>query len=219
MLPGILGRKIGMTQVYDDNDVLHPVTVVQAGPCTVMQVKNTETDGYDAVQIGFEDCKPHRTRKPQIGHAAAAGVRAKRHMREIRFAEPVGEDIRPGETYGVDTLDGVEYVDVIGVSKGKGFAGVMKRHGFTGQSASHGVEKKHRSAGSIAGHASNAGLGGDIKKGKRMAGHMGVDRTTTRHHKLIGIDKENNLLLIKGPLPGAKGQVVMVRKSKTARTR
>ncbi len=219
MLPGILGKKIGMTQVYDENDVLHPVTVVQAGPCTVMQVKNTDTDGYDAVQIGFEDCKPHRSRKPQIGHAGRAGVRAKKHLREIRLPEPAGEDIRAGETYGVEALEGVEYVDIIGVSKGKGFAGVMKRHGFSGQPASHGAEKTHRSAGSIAGHASNAGLGGDIKKGKRMAGHMGVDRTTTRHHKLIGIDKENNLLLIKGPVPGAKGQVVMVRKSKTARIR
>jgi large subunit ribosomal protein L3 len=219
MLPGILGKKIGMTQVYDENDVLHPVTVVQAGPCTVMQVKTAETDGYDAVQIGFEDVKPHRSRKPQIGHAARAGVRAKSHLREIRLPEPAGEDVQVGATYGVDALEGTEYVDVIGVSKGKGFAGVMKRHGFSGQSASHGTEKRHRSPGSIAAHASNAGKGGDIKKGKRMAGHMGVDRTTTRHHKLVGIDKENNLLLIKGPVPGAKGQVVMVRKSKTARTR
>ncbi|MFP3937007.1 MAG: 50S ribosomal protein L3 [Phycisphaerae bacterium] len=219
MLPGILGKKIGMTQVYDENDVLHPVTVVQAGPCTVMQLKTTDSDGYDAVQIGFEDCKPHRSRKPQIAHAARAGARPQKHMREIRLSEPLGEDVAVGATYGVEALEGVQYVDVIGTSKGKGFAGVMKRHGFSGQSASHGTEKKHRSPGSIAGHASNAGLGGDIKKGKRMAGHMGVDRTTTRHHKLVGIDKENNLLLIKGPVPGAKGQVVMVRKSITARVR
>ena len=215
MLPALLGKKIGMTQVYDENGDLHPVTVVKAGPCCVLQIKTTERDGYEAVQIGFEDVKPHRASKPQIGHAARAGTRPKKFVREVRLGEPA-EDIQPGQTMTVEVFEGVGYVDVIGTTKGKGFAGVMKRHGFKGQPASHGVERKHRSPGSIGAHASNAGWGGDIKKGKRMAGHMGAVRCTSRNHRLVGIDKENNLLLIKGSVPGANGGYLLIRKSKTA---
>ena len=218
MLAGILGRKIGMTQVYDDQGRLLPVTVVQAGPCSGLQVKTARTDGYNALQIGFEDLKPHRATKPQIGHAARAGIRPKRHVREIRLSEEPA-DISCGQTITVEAFEGVSYVDVTGTTKGKGFAGVMKRHNFKGMPASHGTERKHRCPGSIASHSSNLGTGGKPKKGKRMAGRMGGGRRTTRNHKVVAIDKDNNLLLLQGPLPGAGGGLLFVRKSKTARNR
>lgn len=216
MVSALLGKKIGMTQVYDEDGRLHPVTVVQAGPCTVLQVKTAQTDGYNAVQIGFEDVKPHRATRPQIGHAAGAGTGPKKIAREIRLDE-APDDVQPGATVTVEAFDGVPFVDVIGTSKGKGFQGVMKRHHFKGFPASHGTERKHRAPGSIGGHATNLGWGGDIKRGKRMAGHMGTTRCTNRNLRLIGIDKENNLLWIKGTVPGANGGYVFVRVSKTAR--
>lgn len=214
MLPAILGKKIGMTQVYDDAGILHPVTVVEAGPCSVLQVKTAGTDGYEAVQLGFGEVKPHRAAKPQIGHAAKSQCGPKRFVREVRGP---AEEAEPGREITVEVFEGISFVDVIGTTKGRGFAGGVKRHGFKGQPASHGVERKHRSPGSIASHASNAGTGPKLKKGKRMAGHMGSSRNTSRNHKLVGIDKENNLLLIKGPLPGANGGLLLVRKSKTAK--
>ena len=217
MLPALLGKKIGMTQVYDDQGRVQPVTVVQAGPCFVLQVKSVDSDGYDAVQIGFEEVKATRATRPAIGHAAKVGVRPMRHVREVRLDAPA-DDIEPGQALTVDLFEDVAYVDVIGTSKGKGFAGVMKRYGFKGQLASHGVERKHRSPGSIASHSSNAGTGPKIKKGKRMSGHMGMVRCTTRNHKLVSVDQENGLLLIKGAVPGPNGEVVFVRLSKTAKT-
>ncbi len=216
MLPAILGKKIGMTQVYDADGVLHPVTVVQAGPCSVLQIKTARSDGYDAVQIGLQDVKPHRASKPQIGHAARAKCKPKRYVREVRLTGPQ-DAVQPGQDITVEIFEGVSHVDVTGTTKGRGFAGVMKRHGFKGQPASHGVERKHRSPGSIASHASDAGKGPRPKKGKRMAGHMGSVRGTSRNHRLVAVDKENNLLLIKGPLPGANGGLLFVRKSKTAK--
>ncbi len=216
MLPALLGKKIGMTQVYDDEGNLHPVTVVEAGPCDVLQVKTVETDGYNAVQLGFEDVKPHRASKPAIGHAAKAGAKPKKFIREVRLPA-VPEDIKPGQSVTVELFEGVRTVDVIGTTKGKGFAGVMKRHGFKGMPASHGVERKHRSPGSIAGHASNPGKSGRIKKGKRMAGHMGHVGSTTRNLKLIRLDKENNLLLVKGAKPGANGGYLFIRASRSAK--
>ncbi len=216
MLTALLGKKIGMTQVYDDAGTLHPVTVVQAGPCDVLQVKTVETDGYSAVQLGFGDVKAHRATKPQIGHSAKANVQPKRFVREVRLEnDPAG--VEAGQTLTVDVFDGIEVIDVIGTTKGKGFAGAMKRYGFKGQLASHGVERKHRSPGSIGGHANNAGKGGDIKKGKRMAGQMGNVRCTAKNHKLIGVDKENNLLLVKGSIPGANGGFLYVTASKSAK--
>ena len=215
MFPALLGKKIGMTQVYDDLGQVHPVTVVQAGPCSVLQVKSVETDGYDAVQIGFEETKPARAARPQIGHAAKAGVRPMRHVCEVRLEAPA-EDVAPGQMLTVELFNDVAVVDVIGTTKGKGFAGVMKRYGFKGQLASHGVERKHRSPGSIASHSSNAGTGPTIKKGKRMSGHMGMRQCTTRNHKLVSVDADNGLLLIKGGVPGPNGGVVFVRLSKTA---
>jgi large subunit ribosomal protein L3 len=217
MLPALLGKKIGMTQVFDDQGMVHPVTVVQAGPCDVLQVKSLDTDGYHAVQLGFGDVKAHRATKPQIGHAAKVGVKPRRCAKEIRLKDAT--DLSPGGSVTVEIFDGVPFVDVIGTTKGKGYAGVMKRHGFGGQAASHGVERKHRSPGSIASHSSNAGTGGKPKKGKRMSGHMGMAQCTTRNLRLVGIDRENQLLLIQGAVPGSNGGVVMVRESKTATAR
>jgi large subunit ribosomal protein L3 len=216
MLTALLGRKIGMTQVYDDNGVLHSVTVVQAGPCPVLQIKTVETDGYDAVQIGFEDVKAHRATKPLIGHAKKAGAKPQKFAREIRL-DAADDDVAQGQSVTVDIFDDTAHVDVIATSKGKGFAGVMKRYNFGGQTATHGVERKHRSIGSIASHGTNAGTGPKIKKGKRMCGHMGMVNTTTRNHRLIAVDKDNNLLLIKGSVPGPNGGFVQVRVSKTAK--
>lgn len=215
MTPALLGKKLGMTRVYDEKGTIVPVTVVQAGPCHVTQVKTTESDGYNAVQLGFEDVKPRYTTIPLIGHAAKAGVGPKRHFREIRLKDK--SDVAPGAQVTVDLFKEVPFVDVIGKSKGKGFAGGMKRHHFGGQPASHGTERKHRSPGSIASHATWRGQCGKPKKGLRMAGHMGSARITTRNHPLVKIDPENNLLLIKGALPGANGSLLFIRKSITAR--
>lgn len=217
MYPALIGKKVGMTQVFADNGVVCPVTVVLAGPCVVMQVKKTdEKDGYDAVQIGFEDVKTRRATKPAIGHAEQAKTAPKRIIREVRMPD-VQADADVGATLTVDLFEGVNFVDVTGTTKGKGFAGGVKRHGFKGQLASHGVERKHRSPGSIGGHGTDLGHGGNIKKGKKMAGHMGAAQSTSRNHRLVGIDAENNLLLIKGALPGPNGGYLFVKKSRTAR--
>ena len=210
MLAAILGKKIGMTQVYDDKGVVQPVTVVQAGPCSVLQVKSPESDGYHAIQLGFDDVKARRAKQPAIGHAGKANAKAKRYIREVRLSEAAA-DVAVGQTVTVASFEGVVSVDIIGVSKGKGFAGAMKRHHFTGQPASHGTERKHRSPGSISAHGTNRGWGGDIKRGKRMAGHMGMDRVTCRNQKLVAVDKDNNLLLIRGAVPGANGGYIFIR--------
>ncbi len=216
MIPALLGKKIGMTQVYDAAGVLHPVTVVQAGPCTVLQLKTEETDGYTAVQVGFGDVKAHRATKPLIGHAAKANAKPQKFIREFRL-DAEAADVEVGAELTVDLFDEIKFVDVVGISKGKGFAGGMKRHNFGGKEASHGVKRMHRSPGSIGGHGTNLGMGGKIKKGKRMAGHLGAVKVTSRKHKLVRVDKENNLLLIKGPIPGAIGGFVTIQKSKTAK--
>lgn len=213
MKPALLGRKIGMTRVRDEEGRVTPVTVVQAGPCTVTQVKTAESDGYDAVQLGFEDVKPHRSSKPLIGHAAKSGTGPKRVHREVRLEE-AATDLNPGDvvTVGLFGDEAVKHVDVSGVSKGRGFSGVMRRHGFGGQRASHGVERKHRSPGSIGGSAP-LGLGRSVRKGKRMAGQFGAKRRTARNQELVSVDLENNLLVIKGSVPGPNGGLVYVRQS------
>jgi large subunit ribosomal protein L3 len=213
----LIGKKIGMTRVYDAKGSIVPVTVVQAGPCHVTQVKTVETDGYHAVQLGFEDCKPKHSTMPLMGHTAKAGVGPKRHFREVRFKEKT--ELTPGTVVKVDTFNDVQFVDVTGTSKGKGTAGVMKRYHFGGQPASHGTERKHRARGSIASNATNRGTCGKPKKGLRMAGHMGSDRVTTRNHPIIRIEPEQNLLLIKGALPGANGSLLYIRKAITARVK
>jgi large subunit ribosomal protein L3 len=217
MTPALLGRKVGMTRVYDQSGAVVPVTVVQCHENSITQVKTPETDGYHAVQIGFGDIKAKFSTFPLIGHTAKAGVGPRRHFREIRLKDAT--DRKPGDVVNVTSFDGVQYVDVIGTSKGKGFAGVMKRHHFGGQCASHGTERKHRSPGSIASRATWRGQSGKPKKGVRMAGHMGMDRVTTRNHPLVKIDPENNLLLIKGALPGPNGALLFVRKSVTAKVK
>jgi large subunit ribosomal protein L3 len=217
MTPALLGKKIGTTRIYDDKGTVVPVTVVQAGPCAVTQVKTADSDGYNAVQLGFDEIKAKFSTFPLIGHCAKSGVTPRRHFREIRLKD--ASDRQPGDTVTVDAFNDVKYVDVIGTSKGKGFAGVMKRHHFGGQCASHGTERKHRSPGSIASNATWRGQCGKPKKGLRMAGRMGGDQVTTRNHPLVKIDKDNNLLLIKGALPGPNGGLLFVRKSVTARVR
>lgn len=217
MTPALLGTKVGMTRVYDEKGSVVPVTVVQAGPCHVTQVKTVDTDGYNAVQLGFGDRKAKLSRMPLIGHAAKAGVGPKHYFREIRLKDAT--TLAPGAEVKVDLFNEVQYVDVIGKSKGKGTAGVMKRHHFGGQCASHGTERKHRSPGSIASRATWRGQCGKPKKGVRMAGHMGMDQVTTRNHPLVKIDTENNLLLIKGCLPGPNGSILFVRQSITARVK
>ena len=210
---GILGKKIGMTRVLDERGQVEPVTVVQAGPCVVLQVKTRETDGYDAVQLGFEDCKPHRSTLPLIGHAAKAGTGPKRFVREIRLDAPA--EVACGDVVTVQQFAdaGVSFVDVAGTTKGCGFTGVMKRWGFGGKEASHGVERKHRSAGSIGGHA-DTGTGRGVKKGKRMAGQSGNVRRTVMSVRLLKVDPENDLMLIRGSIPGPAGSWVEVRQAK-----
>lgn len=213
MTPMLLGTKIGMTRIIADRGVMEQVTVVQAGPCVVLQVKNEKTDGYHAVQLGYGDVRPHRSTKPMIGHAAKAKTGPKRYAREVRLTESA--TVARGDVLTVAQFaDGaVRHVDVVGVTKGKGFAGVMKRHGFGGKEASHGVERKHRSAGGIGGHA-DAGKGRGVKKGKRMAGHMGHVVCTVSSLRLIKTDAEKDLLVIAGSVPGPIGSMVVVRKAK-----
>ena len=214
MAVAILGKKVGMTRVYDDKGVARACTVVQAGPCTVLQVKEADTDGYRAVQVGFGQVKAHRSTKPIIGHARKANAAPPAAIGEIRAddGEPLPE---MGSLVTVAAFEGIAWVDVTGTSKGKGFQGVMKRWHFGGQSSSHGTERKHRSPGSISAHGTNRGHGGDIKRGKRMAGHLGDVRRTVRNLRLLRIDVERNLLIIGGGVPGANGGVLMVRKSRT----
>jgi len=212
----LLGKKVGMTQVYDEAGKLLPVTVIQAGPCVVMQVKTTETDGYNAVQLGFDDVKPSRRKNPQIGHAQKAGTTPKKFVREMRLPEEAEPSYKIGDSITVSVFAENKSVDVVGTSKGKGFAGVMKRHGFAGFPASHGTERKHRAPGSISSFASDAGHGGKPKKGKKMAGHMGNRRVTTKNHRLVAIDEEKNLLVVKGAVPGPAGGYCLVRSAKKA---
>ncbi len=209
----LVGKKVGMTQIYDDAGKMLPVTVIQAGPCTVMQVKTVETDGYNAVQLGFDDVKASRLRKPAEGHAKKANAASKRFVRESKF-DGKEAPYKIGDTVTVEAFSGVKFVDVVGTSKGKGFAGVMKRYGFGGFPASHGTERKHRAPGSIASHASNRGHGGKPAKGKRMGGHMGNRRITGKNHVLVSIDVERNLLVVKGSVAGAAGGYVIVKQSK-----
>ena len=211
----LLGKKIGMTQVYDDEGRITPVTVIEAGPCTVLQVKNKETDGYSAIQLGYADVKESRRGKCAAGHAAKANSVAKRVVREWRLEEGAEAEYSVGDKVSVSVFADTKYVDVSGTSKGKGFTGVMKRHGFGGFPASHGTERKHRAAGSIASFASDAGHGGNLKKGKKMAGRMGGRRVTTKNHMLVSIDEERNVLVVKGAVTGPCGSYVEIRSAKT----
>lgn len=206
----LLGRKVGMTRVYDESGSLVPVTVIQAGPCTITQVKTSDGDGYNAVQLGFDDVKPSRRKQPQIGHTRKANANPQRFVKEWRFPDDAEAQYKAGDSITVSVFADTKFVDVVGTSKGKGFAGVMKRHGFGGFPASHGTERKHRAPGSISSYSSNAGTGGGPKKGKRMAGHMGHRRITTKNHSLVAIDEEKNLLVVKGAVPGPAGSYCII---------
>jgi large subunit ribosomal protein L3 len=211
----LLGKKIGMTRIYDEAGRMVPVTVVQAGPCIVTQVKTVQTDGYNAIQIGFEDVKPSRRTKPLVGHFGKANTTPKRFVREMRLPMDKAPECKIGDALTVAVFDPKEWVDVIGVGKGKGFQGVMKRHHFGGMPGSHGTERKHRSAGSIASFATNRGFSGRPKRGKKMAGHMGNKRVTTKNHSLVAVDTEKNLLAIQGTVAGAAGTYCVIRTAKS----
>jgi large subunit ribosomal protein L3 len=202
---GLLGEKLGMTQVWDENNRIVPVTVIKAGPCVVTQVRTPERDGYSAVQIAFGAVRPRKVTKPVAGHFEKAGVTPRRHLAELRTDD--ASEYTPGQELTVETFQPGQIVDVVGTSKGKGFAGVMKRHGFGGLRASHGVQRKHRSPGSIGGCATP----GRVFKGVRMAGRMGGVRVTTQNLTVHAVDPDKGLLLIKGAVPGPRGGLVLVK--------
>jgi large subunit ribosomal protein L3 len=226
---GLLGLKVGMTQVYDEQGRVAPVTVLQVGPCPVLQVRDQERDGYDGVQLGFLDKPRRKATRPERGHVSAeletkrrrnrtaAGValppkancEPQRHIREFRLEKP--SEVKVGELLTAERVfKDIPRVDVIGTTKGRGTAGVMKRHGFAGLPASHGVKKHHRAPGSVGSHASNRGSGRP-KKGKRMAGRYGAERVTIRNLDVVKIDSDKNLVLVRGAVPGANGSLVMIR--------
>ena len=208
----ILGRKIGMTRYFLEDGKNIPVTVIEAGPCVVTQVKTADRHGYSAIQIAFDDMKARNSTIPMIGHDAKAGSAPKRMHREVRVADDaVANGFQLGQVIDVSALDGTSYVDVIGTSKGKGFAGNMKRNNFKGMSATHGTERKHRTSGSIGSHGTDRGHGAKIKKGKRMSGQLGNERITVRSLDVVKIDAEKNLLLVKGPVPGANDGYLIIR--------
>jgi large subunit ribosomal protein L3 len=202
---GLLGTKLGMTQVWDETNRLVPVTVIQAGPNVVTQVRDADTDGYAAVQIGYGAIDPRKVTQPLTGHFEKAGVTPRRHVVELRTAD--AGDYTLGQELGADTFEVGQAVDVTGTTKGKGFAGVMKRHGFKGVSSSHGSHRNHRKPGSIGG----ASTPGRVFKGMRMAGRMGGVRQTTQNLTIHAVDAEKGLLLVKGAVPGPRGAVVLVR--------
>ncbi|EOM74689.1 50S ribosomal protein L3 [Rhodococcus rhodnii] len=204
-IKGLLGTKLGMTQVFDENNRVVPVTVVKAGPNVVTQIRTEERDGYSAVQIAFGAIDPRKVVKPVAGQFAKAGVTPRRHIVELRVSDAAEYEV--GQELTAEVFEDGAFVDVTGTSKGKGFAGTMKRHGFSGQGASHGAQAVHRRPGSIGGCATP----GRVFKGMRMSGRMGSDRVTTQNLSVHKVDAENGLLLIKGAIPGRKGGLVIVK--------
>ncbi len=202
---GLLGAKLGMTQVWDAHNRLVPVTVVAAGPCVVTQVRTEDSDGYSAVQIAYGAIDPRKVNKPMSGHFTKAGVTPRRHLVELRTGD--AGSYTPGQELTVETFEAGQQVDVVGRTKGKGTAGVMKRHGFGGLGAAHGTQRKHRSPGSIGACATP----GRVFKGLRMAGRMGAVRQTTQNLTVHAVDTERGLILIKGAVPGPTGAVVLVK--------
>jgi large subunit ribosomal protein L3 len=202
---GLLGTKLGMTQVWDEAGRLVPVTVVQAGPCVVTQVRTADVDGYAGVQIAFGQIDPRKVNKPLSGHFAKAGVTPRRHLVELRTGDAA--EYQLGQEVTAELFSPGQAVDVVGTTKGKGTAGVMKRHGFAGVGASHGAHRNHRKPGSIGGCATP----GRVFKGMRMAGRMGAVRQTTQNLTVHAVDAERGLLLVKGAVPGPRGAVVLVK--------
>lgn len=203
-MSGILAKKIGMTQIFEDGKFI-PVTVVEAGPNFVLQKKTVENDGYTALQLGFDEKKEKNTTKPVMGIFKKAGVNPQRFVKELRVDSVEGYEL--GQEIKVDVLAGVEFVDITGTSKGKGTSGVMKRHGFGGNRASHGVSRNHRLGGSIG----MSTWPGKVLKGKRMTGQYGNETVTVQNLKVVKVDAENNLLLIKGAVPGSKNSYIVVK--------
>jgi len=207
MVNGLIGKKVGMTQLLNGDGTVVPVTVIQAGPCVVVQKKTVQTDGYDAVQLGFvEFIKPKNVNKPQAGHFKKSNTAPARILRET---QSIGDAPNPGDTIKVDIFNDLQSVDIIGTSKGRGFAGFVKRHHFRGGRASHG-SMFHRAPGSIGSSA----FPSRVWKGMRMAGHMGNQRVTVRNIQVVRVDQENNLLYVRGAVPGPNGGYVLVEKTR-----
>lgn len=204
-IKGILGKKLGMTQVFDANNKIVPVTVIAAGPCIVTQIRTQDTDGYTAVQLAFGAIDPRKVSKPQAGHFAKAGVTPRSDVAELRVSNVDAYSV--GQELNADVFVAGEIIDATGTSRGKGSAGVMKRHGFAGLSASHGVDRKHRGSGSIG----NRTTPGRVFKGKRMMGRMGVETVTTQNLLIHSVDTERNLILVRGAVPGATNSTVFLR--------
>lgn len=209
-MKGILGKKVGMTQVFDDLGEVIPVTVIEAGPCFVAQVKTVERDGYTAIQLGFDEAKPKRLTQPQLKHLQKSNVPPLRHLREIRLTTDELANFEEGQKLTVDIFEEGEFVDVTGTSKGRGFAGVVKRHGFRGGPKSHGQSDRHRTPGSIGACTTP----GRVFKGKRMPGRMGGERVTAQGLKVVMVDPERNLLAVKGAVPGAKNGLLQIRQAR-----
>jgi large subunit ribosomal protein L3 len=204
-IKGILGKKLGMTQVFDSNNKIVPVTVIEAGPCVVTQIRSEEKDGYKAVQLAFGAVDPRKVTKPEAGHFAKAGVTPRLELAELRVSNTDSYSV--GQELKADVFAAGEIIDASGTSRGKGTAGVMKRHGFSGIGASHGVDKKHRMSGSIG----NRTTPGRVFKGKRMMGRMGDETVTTQNLLVHAVDAEKNLILIRGAVPGATNSIVFIR--------
>ena len=204
-IKGLLGKKLGMTQIFDENNHVVPVTVVEAGPCVITQIRTQETDGYTAIQIAYGDIDPRKVKKPQAGHFNKAGVTPRRHVAEIRMDDVSGYEL--GQEITANIFDGITFVDVTGITKGKGFAGGMKRHGFAGQGAGHGNQASHRRVGGIGACATP----GRVFKGKRMAGRMGSERCTIMNLKVQAVNPEKGLVVVGGAIPGPKNGIVMIR--------
>ncbi len=206
-MKGMIGKKVGMTQVFDQEGIVTPVTVIQAGPCYVTQVRNAKRDGYVSVQLGYGETKPRRLTKGQLGHLQKADLPALRHLREFRLSEDAPIALEEGQEITVDVFEQGELVDVIGTSKGRGYAGTIKRHGFSRGPKTHGQSDRMRSPGSIGMCATPA----RVLKGKKMAGRMGNDRVTVQNLALVVVDAENDLIAVKGSVPGAKGSIVIIK--------
>ena len=211
-MKGMIGRKVGMTQVFDDKGNAVPVTVIAAGPCYVTQIRTPDRDGYVAVQLGFEEVKASRLTKPQMGHLSKKSLPALRVLREFRLNQDEATALEEGAEIKANVFEKGEMVDIVGVSKGRGFAGTIKRHGFNRQPKTHGQSDRERAPGSVG----MCAFPGRTLKGQRMAGRMGNDRVTIQNLEVVVVDADKNLLAIKGSIPGAKGGIVMIKPSTRA---
>jgi len=209
-MKGMIGRKVGMTQVFDEQGNVIPVTVIQAGPCFVTQVRMAERDGYTAVQLGFEETKPQRLTKGQLGHLQKTKLPALRILREFRIKNGDAGELEEGSEIKVDIFSEGEFVDVVGTTKGRGFAGTIKRHGFNRQPKTHGQSDRERAPGSIGMCATP----GRTLKGQRMGGRMGNDRVTVENLRVVRVDPDKNLLAVRGSVPGARGGIVIIKPAK-----